>query len=123
MTIDYRQILPAELAEVAEAAGLEVALRLRRQLGGTAVHVARNPRGGLLVEAVGREAAQAIAGRFGGETIKVPMGKQLQRPLIRHLLEQGRDVQEIARTIGCHAETVRREKNGRDSGRQICLFE
>ncbi|WP_119167096.1 helix-turn-helix domain-containing protein [Algihabitans albus] len=113
--VDYREILPELLAQIAEVAGLKAALALRRRLGGTLVHVARRPKAGsLLVETVGIEAARKIAGLFvADETIEIPMGAATQRALIVYLLTTGLKVQEIARLVGCHAETVRRLKNGR----------
>ncbi|SMF82955.1 hypothetical protein SAMN06265365_14825 [Tistlia consotensis] len=125
MTVDFHQILPAELADVAKAAGLEAALKLRKELGGTIVHVPARPRGKeLLVRTVGLEAARKIAEAFprSGE-IRVPMGKRLQPALIAHLLAEGRPVQEVARLVGCHAESVRRIKNGRVDSRQADLFD
>jgi hypothetical protein len=112
--VDYREILPEILAQVAEAAGLEAALRLRRELGGTQVHVARTPKPDtLLVRKGGPEAARALADLVGGETVKIPKGRHTQAALIEHLLSTGTAVQEIARLVGCDAETVRRRKNGR----------
>lgn len=120
----FSDILPDVLAEVAEAAGLDAALTLRRELGGTRVHVSREPRAGTkLVDCVGLEAAELIAGRFGGETIPIPQGRRRQTALIARLLKDGVQVQAIARLLGCHAETVRRIKNGRAKARQFDLFE
>ena len=112
-TVDYRDLLPDLLAQVAEAAGLQVALALRRSLGGTAVHVARQPRPGtLLVDTIGLPAARHLGTLYGGETIMIPKGQPQQRALIGYLLKTGLKVQEVARLVGCHAHTVRRVKSG-----------
>lgn len=111
--VDYREILPEVLAQVAEAAGLEAALALRRQLGGTPVNVAREPKPGtLLVETIGLEAARAVAALYGGETVPLPKGKPQEPALIRHLLGLGWTVNAVARTVGCTDRQVRRVKNG-----------
>lgn len=112
--VDYREILPELLAQIAEVAGLPAALALRRRLGGTVVYVAQSPKRGILVETVGQAAAEKIAGLFvAGEEVMIPMGARQQPALIAYLLSTGLKVQEVARLVGCHAETVRRLKNGR----------
>ena len=120
-SVNYRDLLPDLLAQVADAAGLQAALTLRRELGGTYLHIARQPRPGtLLVDTIGLTAARQVAGLYGGETVEIPKGRPQQAALIAHLLESGLAVQEVARLVGCHARTVRRRKDG--CGETLPLF-
>ena len=120
-TVDYRDLLPDLLAEVAQAAGLRAALKLRKDLGGTAVHIARQPRAGtLLVDTIGLAAARHLGTLYGGETIIIPKGQRQQAALVRHLLGRGLKVQEVARLVGLHAHSVRRIKHG--TTEQLPLF-
>ncbi|MCM0018524.1 MAG: hypothetical protein NBV67_00870 [Tagaea sp.] len=64
--------LPAGLAEIADAAGLDAAMKLAEARGGAFLHVARD--GDLLPGLVGAEAAAAIARKLGaGNKIYVPV--------------------------------------------------
>ncbi|MQT13661.1 hypothetical protein [Segnochrobactrum spirostomi] len=135
MTDDERaaiEALPPLLREIAEVAGLTAARILGERYAclRKVVPEVRNVRDGhWLVEAVGMNAALAIARRMGGDTIEIPSmmineGRRRRRR-IRELAGAGATRVEIARKIGVHRRTVQRVL-GRDApgdGDQLPLFD
>jgi hypothetical protein len=107
--------LPALLAEIAEAAGLEAALKLAEAYGGKRVRIpARATASGhWLVQCVGREAAETIcdlyrqgsgSGRWRGIYVLVPLGPTgaiagARRRLAKALAD-GKSAAEAARLAG-----------------------
>ncbi|MCY4548146.1 MAG: helix-turn-helix domain-containing protein [Defluviicoccus sp.] len=104
--------LPGALAEIEEIAGRGAALALALELGGIELRVPRPATvtaGHALARVVGLETARAIAERFQGETVYVPMAR---RALVRHLTRQGTAVADIARLLGISRQTARRYRRG-----------
>ncbi|MDE0718459.1 MAG: hypothetical protein OXH64_11035 [Rhodospirillaceae bacterium] len=104
-------VLPGVLAEIAAAAGREVALKLALALGGQRLYIARPPHLGpdhLLCTAVGAAASRRIAQRFAGETIEIPYAR---RALARYLSEQGYSTAKIAARLKILRRTARRYVN------------
>lgn len=72
MELDIDQ-LPPQAAEIAEVVGVEPALRLVKAWGGVRLYVPQQmPEDHLLVSTLGRAEADALAARYGGETIQIP---------------------------------------------------
>lgn len=111
--------LPALLAEIAEVAGLEAALKLARARGGTEVHIPARPKPGhWLIEAVGDDAAKKLCAHFavrrGGVTLMLPLGPtgsiaELRRKADR-MIAEGRPNAEIARAVGYTTRAIERRK-------------
>ena len=100
--------LPGVLAGFEALAGRDVALALAERLGGEDMHIpcpAALHAEHRLVRAVGEAAAHAIAARYRGETLYVPMAR---RALVRELSERGLGASDIARRTGLTRSTVRR---------------
>lgn len=105
--------LPGVLAEIEEVAGRKAALRLALAMGGAELRVPRPEtisEEHCIAQAVGVEHARAIAGRFCGECLYVPMAR---RALVTYLFEDGSKVPEIAAQLGLSRQTVRRYRRGK----------
>lgn len=106
------------LQEIAEVAGVEVAIAIARAEGGREVNfpveaTIRSGRGGWLVDAVGEQKALLIIRELfprGGKVI-VPMDPtpRLERiSKIIELLKSGKSVREVVLEVGCCIRTVHR---------------
>ncbi len=113
--------LPSLLAEIAEVAGLEAALKVAAAKGGTKAYFTPQPMvGHWLEQAVGLELAVKICTRIcnadHGIELEVPMGPNVsnrQRWRKIHILKsQGYSKPRIAREVACHYKTVGRIING-----------
>lgn len=116
--------LPAILAEIAAVAGVEAALKLAEQYGGTRrVIPARLSPDHWLIQCVGREAALAIVERFVtrppdgrpyGVEIVIPLGPTGSAAAVRRRLQQALDAGMTARdaalAAGVHERTVYRAR-------------
>lgn len=113
--------LPPELLKVSAVIGLEAALLLAAELGGTKVYVARNPGpDSLLARAIGLEAARRLGAEHGTEYLDVPGAKQ---HLVAWLDARGEPIQGIARRLKMHERSVRRILHRRPGDdRQGSLF-
>ena len=92
--------LKEELLEILGAEGLR---KLAEERGGRRAYVPRDPPDShWLVRALGREAAAALAWRFGGDRISIPARPDAaaRSERIRELRAQGRGVREIAAKAG-----------------------
>ena len=118
--------LPPTLRQVAEVAGVEAAVCLARDHGGTEIYIRRTlDMEHVLVRSVGMEAAASILERFGPGALEVPLwisgrGQQLARRIIERL-EDGQSEAKIARALRCHIRTVRRYR-ARVPSAQLDLF-
>jgi hypothetical protein len=125
--------LPSVLAEIAEVAGLDAALKIAEKRGGTEIYIpASAGEDHWLVATVGREAADAICRHFstghGGVSVILPLGPGGSLATIRRtadrMIAEGRTIAEIALAVGYTARAVERRKaklKGRDD-RQGKLF-
>lgn len=78
--------LPADLAtgkgfshglrQLADAAGVEAALKIALARGGTRLYIPKRAEGTVLESLAGIDAARAIVAQFGGEIIEVPLAKR-----------------------------------------------
>lgn len=119
MTDQNKTQLPAQLAQIAEIAGREAALRLAFEYGGSRVYIPKKHDGSEIARLVGAEAAAKLAGHYGGESIAIPIGK---RALAFWLADQGKSVEEIARTLRADRTTVHRWFGARMESLQLKLF-
>ena len=102
--------LPGVLAEIAEVAGVDVAIAVSLAYGGDWLHIpkpdylARHP-AHELVTSLGDEAARSVAARIGGGSIYIPMAR---RACACHLAREGVPVRAIAGRLGMSPTAVRR---------------
>jgi hypothetical protein len=94
------------LREIAEAAGLDAALRLAEVKGGQKIYVPSKTMSDhhWLVRAVGRPAAEAVARLYGGEYIDLPAnpagGLNGMRRRAEAALDEGVSINEAVRRSG-----------------------
>lgn len=124
--------LPSLLAEIAQVAGLDAALKLAEARGGTEIYVpAAAPSGHWLADTVGIEAAAAICAHFTGSgpgcRLELPNGPagsiaQLRRKVDR-MISEGKSEREIALACGYTGRGVRlRRAKARAALEQEDLF-
>jgi Homeodomain-like domain len=95
---------PAEIAYLTQCLGPEATLALIEACGGTRIYVPFNPAPDAPLSAkIGHDAAKALAGVFGGETLKVPSCKFLRARLLR---ARGHSYPQIALKLGVSETTV-----------------
>ncbi len=119
--------LPKLLAEIAEVAGLDAALKLAAARGGTEIYVPRRAsEDHWLAATVGMEAAERICRQWSAERIMLPVGTTAQaRATVDRMIADGRSVTEIALACGWTTRGVERRRAKRRSGgddRQGNLF-
>jgi hypothetical protein len=117
-----RDALPGILAEIADVAGLEAALKVAEVKGGTVARVpARLSPGNWLVQAVGMEKAAAISAHFTagrGIDLLIPLGptgsylrdKARRAEAYQRALASGANTQQTARLVGVTRRSVERFK-------------
>lgn len=118
--------LPGVLATVAQAAGLQAAVKLAQMRGGGRAYIpapqaihARH----WLAQAVGLDEAVAIAKALGNGEVEIPLGPYAGNrasvwAAIERALNEGVSVEQAARQVGVSARTVRRHKSGEASGNE-----
>lgn len=98
--------------QIAEVIGAEAAHKLARDFGGTRLYIPADPcESHPLTLSVGREDALAVAAKFAGEELVIPMYKsrarrQHDRSLILKLKARHRSNAAIARQVGCSERHV-----------------
>lgn len=115
---------PALLVEVASLTSPETALKLVLRFGGVGCYFPKDPQPGqALTDAVGLEAARALAPAFGGNTIEIPV-LAVARQLKQAIAGATGQTSEVARRFGCSSRYVRMIRNsGGSDPRQIDLFD
>jgi DNA-binding NarL/FixJ family response regulator len=121
--------LPQILAEVAEIAGLDAALRLAQARGGRRLYVPQKPTPDFVAE-IGEPAALALSKLYANETISVPLGptgavKQAKRA-VHEALARGLSAGDAARVAGVTERTVynhRARRRAEQDSRQGRLFD
>lgn len=102
--------LPVVYRQIAQRVGLELALDVARQLGGTRLHVPARAmtRAHVLARCYGLDRARAIAAALEPGTYELPTARTVVgRHDARQLRQQGLAVREIARRIGRAERTVK----------------
>ncbi len=125
--------LPAVLAEIAEAAGLDAARAIAAAKGGQTVYIPHRAREGhWLTDLVGLTAAQQICahfaapsagGRAAGQRVLIPMARVRAGEVMMRAIEAGGSANRIAATTGRHERTVRRYRRKLRAGGMGPLFE
>ncbi|MEC9342670.1 MAG: helix-turn-helix domain-containing protein [Pseudomonadota bacterium] len=120
--------LPSVLAEIAEVAGLDAALKMAEARGGTEIYIpAAVGDDHWLTKTVGREAAERICEHFTGSgpgcRLELPLGPAGSAAKIRakvdRLIAQGKSEREIALATGYSGRGVRlRRANAREREKQ-----
>ena len=125
-------VLPELLQIVADAAGLDAAIRLAALKGGRMVYIPV-PDNDLdsdhwLVKTIGHEAAKRIMELYGGTRVNIPLGpfagnRSKVWAAIRAAKEQGIRPFDTAQLVGVHHRTVRRHFNKQNRVKSMPLFE
>lgn len=120
--------LPGILADVADVAGVRVALELARRHGGQVLNVS-DVKGTAFVLAVGEEAARLLVQRIGRARVVVPMaqvrGQNGRRAALAAMLANDATVSQAAEACDVHTRTAWRVKARvkDEPGDQPSLFE
>lgn len=114
---------PAGLQRIADAvggeAGVEAALTLSLERGGSRLDIPRKAPGSVLAETVGLPAARLIVAALAGERIEVPTA----RKIVAHwLLGQGWSQERVAVRMKICRRTVQHWAAGSTPSRQLDLF-
>jgi hypothetical protein len=122
--------LPKIYREIADAAGLEAALKIGDAYGGRRVHiprVARLTEKHWLRELVGDEAAEALCRWADGSAVELPLAPETgvngRRRRAEKALSQGLSANEAARLSGRHVRSIYRYRQvQRETGDEPDLF-
>jgi hypothetical protein len=109
-----------EVRRVVQIVGAEAALTLIETYGGTRLYVPKQPTKGL-IELIDEGCAKALSEAWGGDTIKMPLGRAW-----RVLVYQARGMSypAIARKAGCSEDTVWRVLSRHErTAKQFDLFQ
>jgi len=107
--------LPGVLAEIAEVAGRDAAIRVALELGGAETHLpkarylAQHPEHPLFRVLTDASAALRVAERVGGGSVYIPMA---HRACAVHLAAAGEAAPAIAARLGIAVTTARRYMRG-----------
>lgn len=113
----YGRPLPWALAQIADAAGIDAAMKIAEARGGNRLEIARDS--AVLREIVGAEAATAIAEKLGvGTRIYVPLGDY---HLVQWLKAQGVPRAEIGRRARVSLRTMQRWDAPPEAHEQLSL--
>lgn len=108
------------LDDVAEVIGLSAALKLSWRFRGQDIYIPKSlgsaPH---IVEAIGQEAAEALADCYGGITLPIPR-RAGERAMVLQLANDGMPRRQIADTLGIGERQVYRIINAQDD-RQLKL--
>jgi DNA-binding NarL/FixJ family response regulator len=120
--------LPDLLEEVANAVGVEAALKLAAARGGTKVYIPSKVTDShwlslLLGQGPAQALCSAITSDQSGLHFEIPMGPsrdQVSRwRLLHELIDKGLPTMEIARACGVHMRTVKRHRNNRSGHKSV----
>lgn len=109
------------LDDVAQVIGLPAALKLSWRFRGQDIYVPKDlARAPQIVEAIGQEAAEALADCYGGITLPIPR-RAGERAMVLKLAADGMPRRQIADTLGIGERQVYRIINAQDD-RQLKLM-
>jgi hypothetical protein len=115
-----RYPLPHGLNVIADVAGVDAALQLALERGGSRIRIPQKAQGSLLVEIVGIEAADKIVEALADERIEIPMAKKI---LAGWLQDKGLSQEKIAATLKVSRRTIQYWKSGNTPSRQVDVIE
>ncbi|TKA96889.1 hypothetical protein FAZ78_08950 [Cereibacter changlensis] len=102
--------LPGVAADICEAIGMELTVRLLRRRGGCELNIPRRAPGSLLAEIIGEEAAQVLIATLGHGRIVLPCasmrGAKARRSEAKAMLMAGHSLQQVALACDLHTRTV-----------------
>jgi hypothetical protein len=119
--------LPGVLSEIAIVAGEPAAMAISARVGGTRIYIpSKADDDHWLVETVGRDAADKIVQRLGGDRYDVPtLGAGAHRAFrraiakrVHELDKSNKSSREIARTVGLTQRAVHRHRAAHRGGRK-----
>ena len=111
---------PAHAAPFVEVLGVDSALALFLEVGGTPVYLTKKPsRRSLILKCVSVSDAERLAKRLGYGYHKVPLVKKWIAAVLR---AKGNSNSEIARILHSDVATVRRWLPPKDGGNQMDFF-
>lgn len=120
--------LPGIAAEIEEAIGLDLAVRLLKRRGGTQIAIPVRARGSMLAEIVGLPAAERLVTVLGPGKITLPCGHlrgaRARRAEAKSMLLAGASLQQVALACDMHTRTVsnyRAELDAEAGNRQLDL--
>lgn len=121
-------MLPGLLGQIADAVGDDVAMKLARQVGGTEITVAKNPKpGSRITKLVGLEAARTIAREVGHGRMLIPManlrGQGHRRAVMARLIAEGGSNTQAAIIGDSHERTARRIRKAMRDAPPLPLFD
>lgn len=114
------QPMPHVLRLLADAAGVEAALKLALMRGGSRLTIPSRAEGSLLATMVGIDAASKITEALSGERLDVPHARKL---LNAWLKEQGWSQERRATALRLGRRTIQRWDSGEIVSRQLDFFE
>lgn len=109
MSDNDRIVLPGILGDIARTVGIDTAVAIARNFGGTRRYFPRRPkRKSPLVALIGMRKASLVCMRLGGKDVDIPSARAALRWYEAHTLEHdGRSHAEIARKLGVNRRRVR----------------
>jgi len=113
------QNLPHGLQILADAAGIDAALKIALKRGGSRFRIPQNAEGSELEKIVGIDAAYKIVANLADERIEIPLAK---KTLSAWLKDQGWSQERRAMALKLSRRTVQYWDSGTTPTRQIDLF-
>lgn len=118
LEVDARH-LPYWIRAIAQIAGLDAAMTLALEAGGTRIYIPQKASGSLLQSIVDVEAAEKICAEFGGERIEVPL---VNNHLAVWLSNKGWSQEQIATRLRLCRRSVQYILSGKMPRRDPAIF-
>lgn len=112
--------LPHGLQLLADAAGVDVALKIALERGGSRLRIPQKAAGSILEDLVGIDAAQAIVNDLADERIDIPLAKSILSDWLRAL---GWSQEKRAMALKMSRRTIQYKDADNTPTRQTSLFD
>lgn len=112
--------LPHGLQILAEAAGIDAALTIAMERGGTRLTIPQKADGTIIEKFVGIDAARKIVDELAGERIEIPLAKRIMSDWLR---EQGWSQEKRAAKLKASRRTIQNWDGGGAPTMQTDLFD